>query len=91
MRWVHLGPGERMQTPLRPALLLDTPTSCPKMGIPLLEREIPYISPYCQLSQLPRLKHLSPQTTPIPASQAPYTMSGLSCIFMGESAAIPRS
>lgn len=39
-----------------PALLLDTPNPCLKMGNPFQGKEIPYFSPQCQLPQLPMLK-----------------------------------
>lgn len=42
--------------PLMPALLLDTPNPCLKMGNPFQGKEIPYFSPQCQLPQLPMLK-----------------------------------
>lgn len=68
VRWVHLGPGERKQTPLRPALLLDTPTFCLKMGNPshgkgnsLLQPQLPMLNT-CLHRPLPflSLKLLTP-------------------------------
>lgn len=91
MWWVHVGPGERKQTLLMPALLPDTPSPSLKIGNPFHGKENSLLRPPMPAFPAAHAERLSAQTTPVPVSQAPYTISGLSCIFMEESGAIPRS
>lgn len=73
----------------------DPPEASPSPGHPhLLPQDGESLSrkgKFSTSAPAARAKHLSAQITPIPVSQAPYTISGLSCMFMEESAAIPRS
>lgn len=77
--------------PLMPALLLDTPTPASRWGIPFKKRKMPHFSPPFASSLAAHAKGPPARIPPVSIAQASYTISGLSCMFMEVSGAIPRS